>query len=145
MAEIRENGRLHVTRREFLLGSAGVAVAAIGTTMIVSGCSSEENEGIVPGELEVSESQVVQSSDFTELETDDCIEQTAAFELPMGSVGTMSCAAASVERGDPSPARVDASASRHQRTAMASPPSIMPPPVTGRLPNRAKSLRGYMM
>ncbi|MGI6221813.1 MAG: hypothetical protein ACOYIP_08140 [Coriobacteriales bacterium] len=91
MAEIRENGRLHVTRREFLLGSAGVAVAAIGTTMIVSGCSSEENEGIVPGELEVSESQVVQSSDFTELETDDCIEQTAAFELPMGSVGTMSC------------------------------------------------------
>ena len=91
MAEISDNGKLHVTRREFLLGSAGVAVAAIGTTMIVSGCSPEEDAGVAADELEVSESQVVQSSDFTELEMDDCVEQTAAFELPMGSVGSMSC------------------------------------------------------
>ena len=87
------NERFEVSRRQFLIGGAGVTLALIGATAILSGCSSgsQQSDSIQPTELEVSSSQVVESSDFAELDTWSCIAQTAQYDLPMGAVGNMDC------------------------------------------------------
>lgn len=80
---------LQVTRREFLIGSAGVTLAVLGSTAILTGCSSEDGNTIEPEQIEVSEDQVVNSSDFTEVDISSCASEVCDQELPMGCVGTM--------------------------------------------------------
>lgn len=83
-----DNERFELTRRQFVLGTAGVALAIVGTTAIMSGCSSDSDDTDVE-ELQVAEDQVVSSADFTELDTAACAVETRSFDLPMGSVGHM--------------------------------------------------------
>lgn len=84
------DGPLMVTRREFLIGSAGVTLAILGSTAILSGCSSGgDSAEVQPEQIEVSESQVVNSSDFTEISMDSCASEVAGQDLPMGCVGSM--------------------------------------------------------
>ena len=90
LGNVLADGGPAVDRRRFIVGTAGVALAVFGTTAILSGCSNEaEEEEIVPTELEVAESDVLVTSDFTELDTWSCIAQTGYWELPIGCVGTM--------------------------------------------------------
>ena len=78
-------------RRQFLLGTAGTALAVFGTTAILSGCAGGEaaDDEVVPTELDVPEDRVLVSSDFEELDVATCVTEIAGFDLPMGSVGTM--------------------------------------------------------
>ena len=92
-----EPGGHKIGRREFLVGGAGATLALIGATAILSGCSSgsdgsgDGEDGIDPEELEVSEDQVVNSADFTEIPMGDCVVETASIDLPMGSIAFMDC------------------------------------------------------
>ena len=79
-----------IGRREFLLGSAGVALAVFGTTAILSGCApAGEDEEVVATELDVPENRVLVSSDFDELDVRVCVNEDTHYDLPMGSIGTM--------------------------------------------------------
>ena len=92
MPELNNQRDFQISRRQFLIGSAASTLVILGSTAILSGCSQNAKDvEVVPGELEVAESQVVSSSDFNEMELSECAAETAAFDLPMGSIGHMDC------------------------------------------------------
>jgi hypothetical protein len=89
-----EKDRFELTRREFVIGSAGVTLAIIGSTAILSGCSSSGGStgaqgDVEPTELDVSTDQVVDSSDFSELDASKCVSLTTEYDLQIGTVGHM--------------------------------------------------------
>ena len=79
-----------LSRREFLAAGAGATLAVLGSTMVLSGCSSESEESIAE-ELEVAEDQVVLSSDFAEVDISKCANEDVGQDLPMGAIGNMDC------------------------------------------------------
>ncbi len=87
------DGPRQVTRREFVVGTAGVTLAILGATAILSGCGSDDvsSDEIVPEEIEVSEDQVINSSDFTEVDMSTVASEVSGQDLPMGCVGSMDC------------------------------------------------------
>ncbi len=83
---------LSITRRQFVIGSAAATMLVVGSTAIMQGCSSDQDDDTtssVATELDVADEDVLISSEFSELDYTQILQEAASFDIQMGSVAHM--------------------------------------------------------